>query len=70
MKRGGSLIAGIVAAGLLWAAGADARTFEVTRTTDSTPNGCTTGGCTLREAVIAANNRAGADTVLLKSGKR
>ena len=69
MKRGGSLIAGIAALGLWLAPSAVAKTFEVTRTADTAPNGCGQGGCTLREAVIAANNRDGADTIVLRSGK-
>jgi CSLREA domain-containing protein len=70
VKRGGSLIAGIVLAAFVVAAPpASARTFQVTRTADSAPNGCSTQGCTLREAVIAANSRAGADVVELRPGK-
>jgi CSLREA domain-containing protein len=63
------LIAGIVAAGLLNSAPALGKTFDVTRTADTAPNGCNQGGCTLREAAIAANNRAGADTIALRSRK-
>ena len=44
-------------------------TFEVTKTADSNPNGCGQAGCTLREATIAANNRNGADVIVLDSGK-
>ncbi len=69
MKRGGWLIAGLLVGGLLLATPASARTFQVTRTADTAPNGCNPSGCTLREAVIAANNRAGADEVVLKRGK-
>ena len=69
MKCRGPLIAGMIASGLLLAPGASAATYEVTRMVDSTPNGCATGGCTLREAVIAANNRPGADVVLVRKRK-
>ena len=67
---------GIVRAGALAAIGmlaltseATADTFNVTKTGDSNPNGCGQGGCTLREATIAANNKNGADTIVLDAGK-
>lgn len=44
---------------------AQAATFEVTRTNDPAPNGCKKRDCSLREAVIAANNRNGADAIVL-----
>ena len=69
MKVGGSLIAAIAAFGLLLAPGATAKTFEVTRTADTIPNGCNQGGCTLREAVIAANARDGRDAIVLRSNR-
>jgi CSLREA domain-containing protein len=68
VNRGGTLIAGVVAVALL-PASAGAATFEVDRRGDTGPNGCGNGGCTLREAIIAANNRAGADAVVLRSGR-
>jgi CSLREA domain-containing protein len=41
-------------------------TFRVNRAGDPAPGACTAGHCTLREAVLAANNAsAGRDTVLL-----
>lgn len=70
MQRGGWLVAGIAALVLWLAPGAEAKTFEVTRTADAVPNGCNASGCTLREAVLAANDRAGADTIVLRSGRR
>jgi CSLREA domain-containing protein len=54
---------------LLGASPAAAKTFEVTRAADSAPNGCNQSGCTLREAIIAANARAGADLIELRSGR-
>jgi CSLREA domain-containing protein len=69
VKRGGPVIAGVAVAGLMLAANASAKTFDVTSTADTAPDGCNQGGCTLREAVIAANNREGEDTVVLRSGK-
>jgi CSLREA domain-containing protein len=50
---------------LALAGAADARTYTVNTRTDAKPNGCTADDCTLREAVIAANRHAGADTILL-----
>jgi hypothetical protein len=55
---------------LLSAGAAQARTYEVTARTDHKPDGCSASECTLREAVIAANKRAGADTIVLPSRKR
>jgi CSLREA domain-containing protein len=46
------------------------RTFEVNRTSDPAPDGCTRSECTLREAIIAANVRPGGDEVILRSGRR
>jgi CSLREA domain-containing protein len=54
-----------LALALALAAGAEARTYTVNTRTDPKPNGCTADDCTLREAIIAANRRAGADTILL-----
>ena len=48
---------------------AGAATFTVTRTGDPPPNGCRRGDCSLREAVIAANNRSGPDTIKLGPGR-
>ena len=60
-----ALAAGIVAAS---APVAQARTFVVTRSNDPVPDGCRRNDCSLREAVIAANNRAGLDTIELAQG--
>jgi len=40
----------------------------VTRFDDPLPDGCAVNGCSLREAVIAANATVIADTILLPSG--
>lgn len=69
MKRGGVLVAGVVSVGLMLVPSAGAKVFTVTKTADTAPNGCGQGGCTLREAVIAANNHAGPDRVFVKSSK-
>jgi CSLREA domain-containing protein len=44
--------------------------FTVNSTADTNDGACTTnaGGCTLREAIIAANNGAGADTIVFNIG--
>ncbi|WP_395375000.1 choice-of-anchor Q domain-containing protein [Marinicella sp. W31] len=42
-----------------------AATYTVTRTDDPLPQECTVTSCSLREAVIAANNNPGEDVVLL-----
>ncbi len=59
-----------LAGALVAAPAAPARTFEVSKLGDHQPGACTRSDCTLREAVIAANTRRGADTILLRSRKR
>jgi CSLREA domain-containing protein len=44
-----------------------AEDFTVTRTDDPSPGACTPDDCSLREAVIAANNRGGPDRILLSN---
>ena len=56
-------------AALLTAASAGAKTYEVNKRSDHAPNGCKKKDCTLREAVIAANARAGADRIVLPKNK-
>jgi CSLREA domain-containing protein len=48
---------------------AGAKTYRVNKTGDTAPGACTRSDCTLREAVIAANARAGSDTIVLRGGK-
>lgn len=43
-------------------------TLNVTRFDDPAPGACAVGDCSLREAVIAANTGAGADTIMLPAG--
>jgi CSLREA domain-containing protein len=50
-------------------AAAGAKTFAVTKTSDPTPGACQKRDCSLREAISAANQRPGTDTVVLKAGK-
>jgi len=45
-----------------------AAAFKPTRFDDPRPNGCDPTNCSLREAVIAANKHAGADTIRLGKG--
>jgi hypothetical protein len=57
-----------VALALGWATGAAGATYEVTKRSDPAPGPCTPADCTLREAVIAANNSLGiADRIVLPS---
>ncbi len=44
---------------------ANADEYTVTHTNDPIPQSCTASSCSLREAVIAANNNPGPDTILL-----
>jgi CSLREA domain-containing protein len=50
---------------LLVASPADAKTFVVTKRGDLAPDACRSGDCSLREAVRAAHERAGADVIEL-----
>jgi hypothetical protein len=63
----GAAVAAI--ASLALAAPAAAKTYEVTKRSDPTPNGCKKKDCSLREAVIAANNHGGTDKVVLPKNK-
>ncbi len=56
------VLAGICCAlsGQVWSA-----EFVVTHTDDPVPQACSVNSCSLREAVIAANNNPGPDTILL-----
>ena len=71
MRAGGTgriaLIVTAALAALAWvgAAPAAADTLVVTKRSDPAPGACTAGDCSLREAVRAANARAGADKVVL-----
>ena len=62
------MLAALAAAAVL-APGASASTFTADRLTDDTPDGCAVNGCTLREAIQAANDHAGPDTVSMVSGR-
>ena len=52
-------------AALAFAGPAAAKTYEVTRTSDPNPGACKPRDCSLREAVLAANTRPGADAIVL-----
>ncbi|MGB7491766.1 MAG: CSLREA domain-containing protein, partial [Thermoanaerobaculia bacterium] len=45
-----------------------AATFDVTRFDDPVPDECALGDCSLREAVIAANENGEADMIMLPAG--
>jgi predicted outer membrane repeat protein len=48
---------------------APAKTVKANKLTDHAPNGCTKKDCTFREAVLAANDTAAKDKIVLRSGK-
>lgn len=48
---------------------AQALTFRANDHSDHTPNGCTAADCTLREAVIAANDHPGGDAIRLRADR-
>jgi len=58
----------LIAAALLTGA-AQATTFNVTRIDDPVPDGCKANDCSLREAVIDADDTALEDTIKLPAGK-
>lgn len=60
----------VVLIALLLPASAEARRFVVNDRSDHGPGACNRADCTLREAVIAANARPGADVIVLRSRKR
>jgi CSLREA domain-containing protein len=59
-----TLIAGLTAGLLVAAAPARAATFDVTKAADGADGACD-ADCSLREAVKAANDAAGPDTITL-----
>ena len=59
----------MVAVALAAAGPATAKTFEVTRHNDPAPGNCKPNDCSLREAIRAANARAGKDVVVLPDRK-
>jgi hypothetical protein len=63
--RFGMLVVASAAAALTLAATAGAATFKVTKKGDPVPGSCTASDCSLREAVRKANNRNGADKIVL-----
>src|SRR5688572_12192109 len=66
MLRNHLALASIVA--VLASAPTDAATYTVTRHDDPLPNGCQLRDCSLREAAMAADATAVADTIQLSSG--
>ncbi|MFN8159967.1 MAG: right-handed parallel beta-helix repeat-containing protein [Solirubrobacterales bacterium] len=69
LRRAGALSAAAAAVALALAPSASGDTSRPNRLGDHAPDGCTPGDCSLREAVIRANNHPGADTILLRSGR-
>lgn len=68
-SAGAALCAAILAAlAVTPVASAGAAELRVTRTDDPAPNGCEQADCSLREAVIAANNRSGEDQIRFADG--
>jgi predicted outer membrane repeat protein len=66
MKRlGMKTLTGLVLASPLQVAALE---FNVTRFDDPPPDGCIAGDCSLREAVITANQLSGADRIVLQAG--
>src|SRR5688572_22747128 len=61
----------LTAAGaLVVASPAAGDTFRVTRTNDPNPGNCLQNDCSLREAVLAANDASGPDKVVLPNRRR
>jgi CSLREA domain-containing protein len=70
LRRFVSSIAACLCVLALTAGAAGAATFDVTTTEDEVDGACTPGAadCALREAILAANGAAGADTIRLPAG--
>jgi CSLREA domain-containing protein len=64
----GIAVLAALVAGLLAASGATGATFKPTRHDDPPPGNCKQADCSLREAVMAANEGSGRDTILLRKG--
>jgi hypothetical protein len=56
--------------GVVMATQAQANTYHPNRLDDPAPNGCQRNDCSLREAVIAANDHPGEDSIVMRAGKR
>lgn len=67
-KRDFSPLIGALLGSLLASPPGDAATFTVNRFDDPAPGACSSGDCSLRAAVLAANLAAGADTILIPAG--
>jgi hypothetical protein len=67
--RAAKLTIGATLVALCLPAVSAAKTFEPTRKDDPNPDGCERNDCSLREAVISANERAGVDTIKLGKGR-
>jgi CSLREA domain-containing protein len=65
----GSLAVLAIVAWLVATSSATAATFGVTRTDDPAPGACKHRDCSLREAILAANDLPGRDTVVLQGGE-
>ncbi len=61
------ILSGFLAATVV-ASAVQAGTFNVTRMDDPVPDGCNVNGCSLREAVIDANQTPAEDTIVLPAG--
>ncbi len=68
-RRSQVLTIGLVALAMLPAVPAAAKTYEPTRKDDPNPGACKPKNCSLREAISAADDHSGRDTVLLKPGR-
>lgn len=67
MKRSGQLFLAVLLF-LTLAASAQAAVYTPTKTADTADGACTALDCSLREAVIAANQNPGSDVILLHAG--
>jgi hypothetical protein len=67
--RGKTATLAVLLACLATAPAAGAATFEVTRHNDPSPGRCKPNDCSLREAVLAANERGGRDVIVLPDAK-
>jgi len=70
MSRSFTFVVAALVALLLASAAASAKTYVVTKRGDPVPGACKKRDCSLREAVLAANARAGKDVIVLPNRRK
>jgi len=66
-RRGLLALAGVLVLMLAWASAAHADSFTVTKAADTNDGACAATDCSLRDAITAANDSTGADTITISA---